>query len=317
MRNHAGIFCRPVRGLLSGLVVAGMMESARPARADAEEEWTPITREDVERMYPGSFIKEVTLEEFGAAVEDPATDAVVLIEPPREGGATGGWVSRYDYRGMFVSRPDRGVRFYVAGAGNVGVDMNDVAVVLIVVVASVVVAVAVVYTGVYLYKRSMGSWEGEEGWREAGLSYSFFSSQGRSGGMLGARVSGGLFSEALDVGLTLEGGYLHGEFKTEDGGKPVDVSAGYGLVGPALHWSIGAMDRPLSLDMSVLVGYTTDPDVDWIARAQVGFSWPVHETWGMGLHFGSLRIKVKETEGPLLHNSSYNLTWGLSVNRAF
>jgi hypothetical protein len=315
-RDHDGAMRSRVHSALSVVLAMAIVASALPA--SAEDGDAPLTEEQLRIMFPGSYLKQVTPAEFEAAVADPATEAVVWVAPETMDSPEIAWGSRFD-RGRFPLRTaDGGPMIWVAGGGNVGgVDRGEIAVVLMVVVATVVVAFAVVFTGGYLLKGAFGEWEAEEGWREAGMTYAFFSSQGQGGGMVGARLSGGFLSDFVDVGLTLEGGYLHGRLKPEDDAPSVDVSAGYGMIGPVLHKNIGTAETPLSLDLEVLFGMTTEDALDWIARAQVGLSWPIGKAWNMGLHVGSFRIKLSETDGTLLHKESYNLTGGISLHRSF
>jgi hypothetical protein len=321
--------------ILSLFLSAALVVSALPeSHAQVERE---ITVEDLRRMYPDAELRQVDAAEFAAMTNDPGANAVVIVEPPKQGDA-----------GIFTGQVDRAVSqprktvpprsgrparerryrnssspdvycadvYCVDAFGSFDAGSSEIAVIVFVVVGVVVVAAAFFYAGYFAYDMLRSDTDDYTGWWETGPRARVFYGGSRSGGMYGLRVGGGFSSDNADVGLMLEGGYIHGDVAIREDDSIVSVSSGYAMMGPTIRWMLDEGRNPLMLDMEVLAGMAADKDVDLISHASIGVSWGVGSAWRMGLSLGSLYMDIKRSEGPLRTESRFNLTGGLHFGRA-
>lgn len=320
--------------LLSLFLSLALVVSALPQSSAQTSQ--VVTVDDLYRMYPDAEFRQVDAAEFTAVTNDPMVNTVVIVEPaePEPSHAVTGQVekavsaepqfgpSKVERRGRrprSVGAPDVYCSdvYCVEGFGSFDAGSSDIAVIIFVVVGVVVVAAAFVYAGYFVYDVLSGDLEQRTGWGEAGTRARVFYGGSRSGGMYGVRFGGGFSGEYADVGLMLEGGYMHGDVAVREDETLVSVSGGYGMLGPTIRWVLEEDINPMMLDMEVLAGMTTDDDLGLVSHASIGLSWGMGSTWRMGLSLGSLYMKIRETEGPVRTPSRFNLTGGMHVGRSF
>ena len=311
---------------VSMLVILSFVTAQLPASAGTDT--NTMTIDELRARYPNSQFRQVTIDEFQAVTNNPLLNTRLVVaptNPPAESLSTNSasalGTPSSEHSPPNTTRPGRdrvsviAVLSCINLSGSLDVGDSDVAVVLFVIVGAVVIAAVIVYTAAFLVSALTQSDDGYSAWWAAGTRGSFFFGGDRQGGMYGLRLAGGFMNESADVGLAAEGGYLSGKAKIGADGDVVDVSGGYGLLGPTVRWVLSDDPNPVMLELELLAGLGSDDNLDWLSRGAVGVSWGISSSWRMGLSLGSLYMAVHATEGPATTDSSFNLAAGLHVER--
>ena len=311
---------RKTRRLLFRLVATLLVVALPyPALPQTNETTNPVvTVDNLKEMYPTSQLRQVSMDEFRALTNNPATHAVTVIAPdagprqppsPHRGYRSG--------REHSPSVPDPVCVDFINFSGTFDVGNDEMAVVIFVVIGVIVVAAAIVYAGVFISSVLLGDWDEVEGWSEVCLNGSFFSGEDRNGGMYGLRFAGGFSTDTADAGLAVEVGSINGRIATRESGEPVDISTAYGIIGPTVRWVMDPEGNPISIDVDLLTGMAGDDNLDLLSRASVGVSWGIGSHWRLGFGIGALYLKVRRSEGLVSSDNEFNLVAGVQTGARF
>ena len=190
---------------------------------------------------------------------------------------------------------------------------GDAAVILYVLIGVVVVGAFIIYTADYIYH--VVAYPGSNTyWWSLDLYSAWIAGDDENGFLVGPRLSTGFVARDAHAGLSLEAGYFDIDIEVEDGTSEVGVDGAYGMVGPHIRWLWSDADgNPSHAGVELLVGTTTDGDIDLLSVARFNLSVGVGRHARAGFSIGAIYMDVEADEGLIRDESDFSLIVGGQV----
>ncbi|MDB5104024.1 MAG: hypothetical protein JWP91_1713 [Fibrobacteres bacterium] len=264
--------------------------------------------------------------------EEPAgRDTIVLGTDPGRGAEADhldteeGAVRTNWFLNLFVDLTDREDGHGHGGGGWSG---DDWAAIIYVVIGVVVVGAFVIY-GIQAIAELAINQEDAPLFFEAGLRLSYsgkaFEDPNGSGALYrdaylgGLRFAMGFDRPGMDLGITVEGGYIDVFLRSlADPSTTFDFKGGYLLAGPMLRF--GDND-PWSFSLEFLNGTSDHESIGWISHSRMTLQAKVAEHVLVGAHLGAVFYDLHFLDGLGVRKGNFNrdlsMIYGLDVGWAF
>ncbi len=187
------------------------------------------------------------------------------------------------------------------------------AAVVFVVVGTIVVFVWALYLFRYLYDISVGNYQ----CRWSDIAFSSTSTYRRLDQYIhfyGVQYQTGASYGSTNFGVSLELGNAS-IYLTDI--SSLQLSGLYWMVGPVLQFRMGEKRNPSYFHMSFRAGSTENTEVGVIGEVRVGFHLGISDNAYIGLDWGAMNLKLKETESIISNANQFDYIYGVNVGYSF
>ena len=183
-----------------------------------------------------------------------------------------------------------------------------------VIIGTVVVVVWAIYVLKYMVDLATG-FKPCSPWYEFTVVSSFMSNASfEKLDLLGMRFMTGFRDEQTDIGIALELGKADVILKNE---TSTNFSGNYWLLGPVLKWHLGKQVNSSTLQMSFMGGTAEGNNVDFLARANLGFQFALSDSFHLGLNWGVMNIELNNDQGIISARDDYEYFFGVNSGVSF
>jgi hypothetical protein len=195
---------------------------------------------------------------------------------------------------------------------------GDAAAVVFVVIGVFVVAALIVYAPIFLYRAATGP--EQRYWWDAGLTSTLLTGDD-SGTLVGVKLQGGLTEGGVHIGLAGEFGAMDLKLKLRerdaaDRTRSNHVGGAYGLVGPAVRFTLENPKHPAHVFLELLAGTSDRRQLRTISVARAGVSVALYERLSLGLSGGAMYTHLRKSEG-LVRQNEFGYLMGVEAGYRF